>query len=95
MTEYIQIIKAQSRKIRFKKECLQRMDWWLPRGREVGQDGSGSLILADTNLYTGWINNKVLLYSTGNYIKYPVIDYNGKEYVKECIYAHINECMYN
>ena len=29
-------------------------------------------------LYTGWINNKVLLYSTGNYIQYPVINHNGK-----------------
>ena len=31
-------------------------------------------------LYTAWINNKVLLYSTGNYIQYPVINHNGKEY---------------
>ena len=38
-------------------------------------------------LHTGWINNKVLLhshqgsplYSTGNYIQYPVINHNGKE----------------
>ena len=29
-----------------------------------------------------WINNKVLLCSTGNYIQYPVIDHNGKEYEK-------------
>ena len=28
-----------------------------------------------------WINNKVLLYSTGNYIQYPVINNNGKEYI--------------
>ena len=28
-------------------------------------------------------NNKVLLYSTGNYIQYPVINYNGKDYGKE------------
>ena len=40
-------------------------------------------------LYTEWINNKVLLYSTGNYIQYPMINHNGKEYEKECI------CMYN
>ena len=33
-------------------------------------------------LYIGWINNKVLLYSTGNYIEYPVINRNGKEYKK-------------
>ena len=30
---------------------------------------------------TGWINNKVLPYSTGNYIQYPVINHNGKEYI--------------
>ena len=36
-------------------------------------------------LYIGWINNIVLLYSTGNYIQYPVINYNGKEYEKEYI----------
>ena len=34
-------------------------------------------------LYTEWINNKVLLYSTRNYIQYPVINHNGKEYEKE------------
>ena len=40
-------------------------------------------------VYIGWINNKVLLYSTGNYIQYPVINHNGKEYEKEYIYIHI------
>ena len=35
----------------------------------------------------GWINNKVLLYSTGNYIQYPVINHNGKEYEKDYIYV--------
>ena len=29
-------------------------------------------------LYIGWINNKVLLYSTENYIQYPRIDHDGK-----------------
>ena len=28
--------------------------------------------------------NKVLLYSTGNYIQYPVINHNGKEFEKKC-----------
>ena len=32
-------------------------------------------------LYREWINNKVLLYSTGNYIQYPMINQNGKEYI--------------
>ena len=31
------------------------------------------------------INNKILLYSTGNYIQYLVINHNGKESEKECI----------
>ena len=30
-------------------------------------------------LYIEWINNMVLLYSTGNYIQYPIINHNGKE----------------
>ena len=36
--------------------------------------------------YIEWINNKVLLYSTGNYIQCPEINHNGKEYKKECIH---------
>ena len=28
----------------------------------------------------GWINNEGLLYSTKNYIQYPVLNHNGKEY---------------
>ena len=33
-------------------------------------------------LYTGWINNTVLLYSTGNYIQQLMINHKGKEYRK-------------
>ena len=36
-------------------------------------------------LHIEWINNKVLLYSTGNYIQYPMINYNGKE----CMYLYL------
>ena len=36
----------------------------------------------------GWINNKDLLHSTGNYIQYPVINHNGKEHWKECIHVY-------
>ena len=39
-------------------------------------------------LYIKWINNKVILCSTGNYIQYPVINHNGKEYEKECRYMY-------
>ena len=31
---------------------------------------------------------------TGNCIQYPVINYNGKEYEKECIYIYIYICIY-
>ena len=41
-------------------------------------------------LYIEWVNNQDLLYSTGIYIQYPVINHNGKEYEKEGVYI----CMY-
>ena len=41
-------------------------------------------------LYIGWINHKVLLYSTGNCIQHPVTNYNGKEYKKN-MYICITE----
>ena len=31
-------------------------------------------------LYIDWINSKVLLYRTGNYIQYPVTNHNEKAY---------------
>ena len=39
-------------------------------------------------LYTGWISNKVLLYSMGKYIQYLVMNHNEKEYEKDCIYTY-------
>ena len=37
-------------------------------------------------LHVEWINNKVLLYSTQNYIQYPMINHNEKDCSKkECI----------
>ena len=43
-------------------------------------------------LHIGWINNKVLLCSTRNYIQYVVVNHNGKEYEKKYVYIHI--CTY-
>ena len=42
-------------------------------------------------LYIGWVNNKILLYNTGNYIQYPLMNYSGKEYEKE--YKCITESL--
>lgn len=39
-------------------------------------------------LHTEQKNNKVLLYSTGKYIQYPVVNHNGKENEKINIYIH-------
>ena len=36
-------------------------------------------------IHIEWINQKVVFYSTGNYVQYPVIPHNGKEYEKEYI----------
>ena len=43
-------------------------------------------------LYIEWMNNKVLRYSTENYIQYPVVNRNGKECEKSlCCTAEINK----
>ena len=44
--------------------------------------------------YIEWINNKVLLYSTENYIQYPMINHNGKGYIeKKNVYICITELL--
>ena len=61
-----------------------RTDLWLPRGRRVEEGGGGIEwefgVSRCKLLYIEWINNKALLYSIGNYIQYPVINHNEKEY---------------
>ena len=61
--------------------------------KEEGSEGGKDWEFAVSRcklLYTGWINNKVLLYSTGNYIQHPVINRNGKEYVRKGMYVSRN-----
>ena len=43
-------------------------------------------------VYREWINNKVLLYSIGNCIPYPVINLHGKEYEK--VYICVTESLW-
>ena len=40
-------------------------------------------------LYIECINNRILVYSTRNYIQYPVINHNGKEYLKRMYRASL------
>ena len=58
---------------------------WLPRGRGLGNGWSGRLGLTDVNLYMKGIINKILLYNTEYYIQCPMINHNGKEYLKKYI----------
>ena len=45
-------------------------------------------------VFIGWINTKVLLQSTGNYIRHPVIKHNGKEYENDCKSIRITESLH-
>ena len=38
-------------------------------------------------LYTGWTNDKILLYNIGSYMQHIVINHYGTEYEKENIYV--------
>ena len=52
------------------------------RHREQTSDCQGGELPSKCKLlYREWINNKVLLYSTDDYIQYPMINHNGKEYL--------------
>ena len=61
------------------------------REEACGHQGGGGMdwefrISRGKLLYIGWINNKVLLYSTKIYSQYPVTNRNRKEYEKEYMY---------
>ena len=64
----------------------ERTDLWLLVGR--GTDWEFGISRCKL-VYTGWKNNKVLLYITGSYIQYLVINHN--EYEKESIYIYTNK----
>ena len=65
-------------------------------GKGHGEGNDGEFWISRCKLlYIEWIKNKVLLYSTGNYIHYPVVNHNGKECEKNmcmhvCIYIYMN-----
>ena len=45
------------------------------------------LVRRRKRLHIEWID-KVLLYSAGNYIQYPMINHDGKEYENECMHMY-------
>ena len=81
---YMWNLKYDANEPIYKRETesqIQRTDLWLPRER--------GLRLTDGSFYNiEWINSKVLLYITENYMQYLMINHNRKEYKKGyiCIY---------
>ena len=74
----------------------QKTNLWLPKGKGGINQELGIKIY--TLLYIKYITNKDLLYSTGNYIQYLVITYNGREcrkriYIFIYIYIYIYVCI--
>ena len=62
---------------------ISRTDLPLPGAGGVGRGGGMEWEFGVSRcklLHLEWINDKVLLYSTGNYIQFPGINHNGKEY---------------
>ena len=84
------------------KSDLNKENRLLAARGGVGSGGVGrwSGISRCKLVYIGWINNKVLQYSTGNYIKDPVINHNEKNIEKYiciteslCCTAEINTTL--
>ena len=50
---------------------------------------SRSTLLGTGIYWWACANSKAELHSTGNYIQYFVMTYNGKEYENECVYIHM------
>ena len=61
---------------------IRRTDLWLLRGEKYWEFGISKYKL----LYREWINKKVLLCSTKNYMQYPVINSKEKN-MKQYIYV--------
>ena len=74
-----------------KKKCSEE-----PRGRRDGGGMAWEFGVSECKLlHIEWINNKVLLYTTGNYIQYPVINHNGKNiFLNVYIYIYIYIYIY-
>ena len=55
-------------------------------GAGVGLTGSLGLVGCKL-LHLEWINNKILMDNTGNYIQSPETGHDRKEYKKICVYV--------
>ena len=66
-----------------RKACESLQDWI--RAKQPSSSSLTSSSVYSFTLRMQSINNKDLPYSTGNYIQYPTMNHNGKEYEKEYI----------
>ena len=64
------------------------IEWWCGPFYKVCQ------VYYQTKITTYRLNNKVLLYSIGNYVQYPIIKHNWKRIWKRIIHIHITESLY-
>ena len=66
----------------------------MPREKEGGKRKECELGVSRPKcLYIKYINNKAILYRIENYIQYPMINHNGKEYLKKNVHVSINESL--
>ena len=88
----MQNLKNSTNELIYKTETdSQTLENRLVVAKAEGEWGRDRLGVWDQQMQTiiyRMDKQKVLLYSTGNYIQYPVINHNGKEYEKECIYMY-------
>ena len=76
-----------------KQTRRERTDVWLPCEKGLGGGVDWEFgVSRCKQFYIGWINNKILLYSTGNYIQYLMINHNEKEYI--CKKKNVYMCVY-
>ena len=79
-------------KLSIKQKQIHRHRKWTCscqwRGEGSGMDGE-FVVSRCKLLHLEWINNEVLLYSTGNYIQSLGMEHNGREYEKENVYIHL------
>ena len=59
--------------------------------QEIGFSNLSNLVQRSKLLCIEWINIQVLLYSTGNYIQYPMVYRNGEEYDRQCVCVYKTE----
>ena len=62
--------------------------------QSIGEGWSEKLGVGDVGIEHGMDNNKALLYSTQEYIQYPIKSHNGKQYMKKNVCVCVCVCVY-